>query len=339
MKGLAHALALVALLAPSKAALRFGCSTVTIQRLDPVVEPGNTPSAHLHQVVGGNAFGPVMNGDIGEQGSCTTCTFSEDFSNYWTAVLFFKHQNGSYKRVPIMENAALPAGINGGMTIYYTQQDFNTNGKQHITAFKPGFRMTVGSPMQGADGLTKHKGLRFTCLENKNTRFPEISDFPKQACKGGLMTEHHFPACWDGKNLDSPDHQSHMYDTQPTGFAAGAACPSTHPVRMPQLAYETLWDTTQFTSMWPKDGSNPLVFSFGDTEGHAYGTHADYMFGWKGDSLQRAMNSSCMFTACENGKPLKSQSVAEMNKCSAKNVVNENIDGWLDALPGRPKGT
>jgi hypothetical protein len=56
-------------------------------------------------------------------------------SNYWTAAMFFKHTNGSYKRVPIMQNTALPNGINGGMTIYYTQQDFNSNGNQKITAF------------------------------------------------------------------------------------------------------------------------------------------------------------------------------------------------------------
>lgn len=31
----------------SQAALRFGCSTVSIQRLDPLVEPGNVPSAHV----------------------------------------------------------------------------------------------------------------------------------------------------------------------------------------------------------------------------------------------------------------------------------------------------
>jgi hypothetical protein len=34
-----------------------------------------------------------------------------------------------------------------------------------------------------------------------------------------------------------------------------------------------------------------------------------------------------MFQACENGKPLKSQSVADMNKCAVKSSVNENIDG------------
>jgi hypothetical protein len=51
--------------------------------------------------------------------------------------MFFKHTNGSYKRVPIMQNSALPNGINGGMTVYYTQLDFNSNGNQKITSFKP----------------------------------------------------------------------------------------------------------------------------------------------------------------------------------------------------------
>ncbi len=28
--------------------------------------------------------------------------------------MFFKHANGTFKRVPIMQNGALPNGINGG---------------------------------------------------------------------------------------------------------------------------------------------------------------------------------------------------------------------------------
>jgi hypothetical protein len=134
MKWLSLALALAG---PSQAALRFGCSTVSIQRLDPLVEPGKLPSSHVHQIVGGNGFNATMEGDIAEQADCTTCTFSENFSNYWTAVMYFKHTNGSYKRVPIMQNTALPNGINGGMTIYYTQESFSSNGNQKITAFKP----------------------------------------------------------------------------------------------------------------------------------------------------------------------------------------------------------
>lgn len=65
MKYSQKALALVALAAQTDAALRFGCSTVTIQRLDPVVEPGNSPSAHLHQVA--SALPPHMH----QIGLCT----------------------------------------------------------------------------------------------------------------------------------------------------------------------------------------------------------------------------------------------------------------------------
>jgi hypothetical protein len=84
---LAQALALVA---PSQAYLRFGCATLSVQRLDPLVEPGAVPSAHLHQIIGGNGFNATMDPktDVAERATCTTCTFSEDFSNYWTAVMY-----------------------------------------------------------------------------------------------------------------------------------------------------------------------------------------------------------------------------------------------------------
>ncbi len=52
--------------------------------------------------------------------SCTTCTFAEDFSNYWTAVLYFKARNGTYRRVPQKGNVGFEAAKDGGMTIYYT---------------------------------------------------------------------------------------------------------------------------------------------------------------------------------------------------------------------------
>jgi hypothetical protein len=41
------------------AALRFGCSTVSVQRLDPLVEPGANPSSHVHQVTLHAPFPPL----------------------------------------------------------------------------------------------------------------------------------------------------------------------------------------------------------------------------------------------------------------------------------------
>lgn len=46
-------LALGALAPFSNALLRFQCSQLVVERLDPLVAPGSIPSPHLHQIVGG----------------------------------------------------------------------------------------------------------------------------------------------------------------------------------------------------------------------------------------------------------------------------------------------
>lgn len=58
---------------------------------------------------------------------------SVDFSNYWTASLYFKARNGSFKRVPQLTNLGLK-GKNGGLTVYYNSP---YDGKTKTTAFKP----------------------------------------------------------------------------------------------------------------------------------------------------------------------------------------------------------
>ncbi|KAI7777821.1 hypothetical protein LA080_003020 [Diaporthe eres] len=326
--------AALSLVAPVQAGLRFQCSTLTIQRLDPVVQPGAVPASHVHHIVGGNAFNATMEGDVGARATCTTCEMSEDFSNYWTAVLYFKHPtNGSYHRVPVVPvnpgNLDGYSGTKGGLTVYYSQTDLIRDDIAHqpVKTFPPGFRMTVGSPSITSN---QHVGLRYQCLQSGGGRGPEIKDFPTSACPGGIFVTQHFPACWDGVNLDSPDHQSHVYNTiTQDGFVNAGKCPSTHPVRMPQVAFETVWDTSNFNSMWPSGTPNPYVWSF---EGTAAGTHADYMFGWKGDSLQRAMNKSeCFYDGCGS---ITKQQMSVANQCTIKQTVQEETDGWLPKLPG-----
>jgi hypothetical protein len=36
--------------------LRFACSQLTVERADPLVNPGQRPSPHTHQIIGGNSF-------------------------------------------------------------------------------------------------------------------------------------------------------------------------------------------------------------------------------------------------------------------------------------------
>jgi hypothetical protein len=53
--------------------------------------------------------------------------------------------------------------------------------------------MTVGSPtINSKNGAVP--GLRYTCLAEKTTRFPETMTFPTAPCAAGIMAEHHFPA-------------------------------------------------------------------------------------------------------------------------------------------------
>lgn len=75
--------------------------------------------------------------DMPGESSCTTCQFSEDFSNYWTAVLYFRARNGTYKRVKQIPNAGFETA-NGGMTVYYMQDAlYDTAQKDKVKAFQP----------------------------------------------------------------------------------------------------------------------------------------------------------------------------------------------------------
>ena len=65
-----------------------------------------------------------------------------------------------------------------------------------------------------------------------------------------------------------------MYNTiRNDGFTNAPACPSSHPVRMPQVTFETVWDTTKFNSLWQSGAPNPFVWSFeGTGVSHTRGT-------------------------------------------------------------------
>jgi Domain of unknown function (DUF1996) len=130
--------------------------------------------------------------------------------------------------------------------------------------------MTAGDPTLRTKKGT-YPGICHRCNGNGEGSVPcdakDSSEFPAKVCPGGIRATVIFPSCWDGKNLDSPDHRSHMaYAPGSSSNAfAGSTCPSTHPIRVPQVMYEVMWDTRQFNDpKYFEGGKQPFVYSFGD---------------------------------------------------------------------------
>ncbi|KAK4126463.1 hypothetical protein N657DRAFT_679385 [Parathielavia appendiculata] len=309
----------------------MSCSQLVVDRIDPLVNPGVSGSPHLHQLVGGDSLSATMDpgDDRAELSTCTTCTLVDDFSNYWTAVMYFRAGNGTYKRVKQVGAIGHEMARGGGITVYYVPPHKDPT---NIVAFKKGFRMRNGDPnARNATSASRYQGIDYTCLIRDDTRYTNRSaTFPDHMCPQGILTTIYFPPCWDGVDLDSPDHYSHV--SWPANN--GAPCPASRPVKIPQIILEIRWDTREFNKaeLWPQDGSQPFVWSFGDTVG--YGHHGDYVFGWRGDSLAKAFSDDpgCLGegnTLCTPGP----QTIRQANECILEPSVREDVDGWLEKMP------
>ncbi|CAI4211703.1 unnamed protein product [Parascedosporium putredinis] len=305
-----------------QAMLRFACSQLVVDRVDPIVNPGML-------------YTPIF---TRLWSTCTSCSFVEDLSNYWTAVMFFKNKEGQYQRVPQVGNGGPQGKLinNGGLDVYYIP-----SGK--TTAFAKGFRMIAGDAGNTQDSAVDKSNICHRCWTSTNEdQFiggapcsgSDTVAIPKSPTCKMIRQTIIFPACWDGKNLDSVDHKTHVaYGTGGFGGASGGGnCPTSHPVKLPQVMFELMWNVTEFSDqgLWPSDGSDPFIYSM-DLGGSA--AHGDYVFGWKDDTLQRAMDQGCNLNHDCAGAGLHYQAPELYNACTIPQQAPEEVDGWLQGLP------
>ncbi|KAG8990883.1 hypothetical protein FRB90_001582 [Tulasnella sp. 427] len=315
---------------------RISCAPPMVQeRVDPIISPGQI-SQYLDSIHGGNNFFMNMTYNTLRQSTCTSCQVAQDLSNYWTPTLYFKDPTtGQFEKVP-----------SGGLLVYYQNRGSAdvANGGKGLTAFPAGFRMITGDPRKRSKKYTEGLGtqaelgeraIKSSCLRygSGNTGY-DFYGFPTTDCEAGLLSRLQMPACWDGKNLDSPDHKSHVaYLSQ----LDSGDCPSTHPVTLIKLTYQVTWDLTGFASRW-KGKPWPFVWSNSDPTG--YGWHGEFFNGWDVPTLQNAIDHcnqtpnqlSGLVTAC----PYFTINPASTTQaCRAKTTeVVEPINGPMAKLPG-----
>ncbi|KAJ9634674.1 hypothetical protein H2204_006123 [Knufia peltigerae] len=303
---------------PVSAFWRLPCkSPIVVERADPIVSPGKVAS-HLHTIMGGNAFDFTMDDNTTRTSTCSSCTVIGDDSNYWTPTLFFQHQNGTFESVNQV----------GGATVYYLQRQ---GDGETLKAFPPGFRMLAGDPYKrsGGDDFAS-QAISYNCLNYNGPAKPETGMFPNYNCPDGLRAQVFFPSCWNGKDLDTPDHKSHM--SYPANSYNSGACPPDFPVHLISIFYEVIWDTGKFADQWYGD-SQPFVWSMGDPTG--YGGHGDFIMGWDPALLQRAVDTCTADSGrVEDCPEFKLIPDTQAEGCRIEPKVDESVSGLLDALPG-----
>ncbi|GAA6026736.1 hypothetical protein JCM8097_005823 [Rhodosporidiobolus ruineniae] len=309
------------LAAPSVNAFwRLPCANpVVTERGDSIVSPGAI-SGHVHSILGASNFNLQTTFEQLRASECTSCLVKQDMSNYWTPELYFQWANGSFTNVDLV----------GGGLIYYLPR-FHSSDKTNVTAFPDGLRMLTGNPFKRSYDSSSEmaQAIGWNCLGANvaATRQPQL---PAYNCPNGLRGEIRFPSCWNGKDLDSSDHFSHM--AYPIGGESGP-CPAGYPVRLVTLFYEIMWSVDPMNKyrMQAANPTQPFVLAMGDASG--YGYHGDFFNGWDRAVLQEAID-----TCTSDSGVIEYCTVFDLydtgHSCRKTPDVDEVVSGTLTKLPG-----
>ena len=242
------------------------CMLSTTKPNDPIMMPRMTGSSMQHDFFGNPA---VTASSTAKQlvGGSSTCSTTADASAYWTPVFY---QNGT---------ALTPKST----LIYWRAPAASASAVKTMPA---GISMIAGDEAAGSP--QNPKIIDWTCTTARDAIIPARGNTPRDCPAGSdvrlVVT---FPNCWDGHSLDGKSQQNVVYTD------ADGACPTSHPVQIPQIVMHIAY---------PTSSANGLTLSIGPTQqGPTVTGHADFMSGWT-QSRMDADVAACIDTQTRCGR-------------------------------------
>jgi hypothetical protein len=223
---------------------------------DPIVFPAQAGRSHLHDFFGNVSVNArtTTSSLAGAASSCLKGMDQVDRAAYWTPALLHNGQ-------PVTG-----APDEHRIDAYYSVSD----KPLPVRSMPFGLRMIAG--VSTATSPQSTDIVHYNCLRYPGGGQVTASSAAIPTCPGGsyLSAKIFFPGCWDGVNLDSADHKSHM------AYPVKGACPVSHPVALPTLAVRLRWKTARGIP------SSQLALS----SGGQLSMHADFWNAWTPAAMQ-----------------------------------------------------
>ena len=215
---------------------------------DPIVDSGHAGAAHLHDFFGNVSTDAHSTLDA-LLAADTTCEQKLDTAAYWAPTL---SDHGAVVQ-PLGSVAYYRPGPEVDPTL--------------VEPFPAGLVMIAGDPSSAEPQPVAIAAWR--CGAS-----PRLAPAPP-ACPNAapLAARVVFPDCWDGRRTDSGDHISHVARSR------DGACPSAHPVPIPQLIFEIRYPIHG-------DGHDLELAS-----GGVHSVHADFVNAWDQEKLEREVHA------------------------------------------------
>ena len=264
-------------------AFRFICQPSHNLYDDPIVFPGQPGKAHLHTFYGNTEANANSTYESLRTSGDSTCRNAMNRSAYW---------------MPAMLNGRGGVVMPEYTIVYYKRVPADNERCQREKAcigLPRGLRYVFGNTSQGAVGDNK---VSISCSDLDGTSGNKYDNIPQAAAEcevgGTLYVGIHSPECWNGTDLDSLDHRSHMADSVRNAETNWKKqCPTSHPYLLPKFTLRAKYtiDETLDRSGDLSTSRQTWHFSSDRMEGktpHIAGTtfHGDWFGAWDDEVLE-----------------------------------------------------